>query len=121
MLIEKILHKAKDLHVLVDLVGAMQIDHPIGRHLRILVGLIANQVLAANGVQVRAHFPNVFKADFETLLRNRRDAEPRKAEIRDCKRASYLEVIVHTEANNIILRMPCERGAEQGYRCVARI
>ena len=77
MLIEQVLHQAEDLEILRDLVRAVQVDHLVGRHLRILVARVGDQVLAADDVEIGADRPAVgdliLGAGLEAMLRDARN------------------------------------------------
>jgi len=57
MLVEQVIHHSKDLHVLRHLVGRMHVGEPIGWHLWIEVGVIVNQILAAEHIEIGAALP----------------------------------------------------------------
>ena len=76
-LIEQVLHQPEHLDVLRHLVGGMQVRDPVGRHLGIDVRVVADQILAAEIIDVATELPGVgdlvFRADLETVRRNPRD------------------------------------------------
>ena len=52
MIIEQIVDKAKELHIIGDLIGCVEICHPIHGQLRVLVRIIADIILAADDEHV---------------------------------------------------------------------
>ncbi len=55
--IEEIVDQAIDLHMLGEVVGAVQIDLGVAGERRVEVGLVAVEELAAGGDEVGAEFP----------------------------------------------------------------
>ena len=84
MLVEQILHQPEQLDILCQLVGGVHVDHPIGRHLRVLVGIVVDQILAADDVEIGAELPGVgdlvFGPGLEAVTRNARDMVARRDE-----------------------------------------
>jgi len=73
--VEWVLYKPEHLHILGDLIGAVKVCNPVRRQLRILVGSIVDQVLAAADEEVSTQLPGnrdlVLGRQLETLVRNR--------------------------------------------------
>lgn len=59
VLVEQITHQPEQRDVLCHLVGRVQVYGPIGRCFRVLIGLVADQPLAAYDINVGADFPRV--------------------------------------------------------------
>ena len=57
-LVEQVVHQPEHLHLLAELIGRMQVDEPIGRQLLVLVGIVADEILAADGDEIGADFPS---------------------------------------------------------------
>jgi hypothetical protein len=76
------LDKSGHLHVLDDLIGGVKVRHPTGWHLRVLVGIIVGEILAAKNIEVAIQLPSicdpVVDRPLETLAWNRRDMVARR-------------------------------------------
>src|SRR5262249_18297082 len=58
-LVEQVLYQPEQLNILRHLIRGVQVDDPVGRNLRIDVGVVAQQVLAADIVEIGAELPRI--------------------------------------------------------------
>ena len=75
--VEDVVDLAVELDVLGDLVGGVQVEDGIGRQLRILVGFIADKILAGDEQRIAADLPlighGIVDTDLDAVARDRGD------------------------------------------------
>jgi len=83
--VEWVLYEPEHLHILGDPIGAVKVYNPIRWYLRILVGIIVDQVLAVEDKEIATQLPGirdlVLGRQLEALIRNRRNMLTRVTKI----------------------------------------
>jgi hypothetical protein len=80
VIIEEIVDEAEDLHIVGELIGGVEISHPIQRQLRVLVRIVANIILTTDdehvkpGLELRRE--RIIAADLELVAGNARNVVP---------------------------------------------